>query len=101
MLESRSSVLLLPAAAKGLIDLDQGEEFVEAGLCQAEFGGEVVGFVGEHFEVACGTALVALAGKLRGILSGAGQEFLLRTELLVLPVGDEGVGNAAECALNG
>ena len=60
--------LLLPAAAEGLIDLHQGEEFVEPCLRQAEFGGEVVGFVGEHFEVACRAALVSHTGKLCGIL---------------------------------
>ena len=60
--------LLLPAAAEGLIDLYEGEEFVEAGLRQAKFRGEVVCLVGEHFEVACGAALVALTGKLRGVL---------------------------------
>ena len=41
--------LLLPAAAEGLIDLYQGEEFVETGLRQAEFRGEVVCLVGEDF----------------------------------------------------
>ena len=60
--------LLLPAAAEGLINLYQREEFVEPGLRQAEFCGEIVGFIGEDFEVAGGATLVALAGKLRGIL---------------------------------
>jgi hypothetical protein len=60
--------LLLPAAAKGLINLHQGEEFVEPRLRQAEFRGEIVCLVGKHFEVACGAALITPAGKLRGIL---------------------------------
>src|ERR1700687_1013372 len=92
--------LLLPAAAESLINLYQGEEFIEPGLRQAEFCGEIVCLVREHFEVACGAALVALAGKLRRILGGVGEEFLLRAELLIFPVADERVGNAAEGALN-
>ena len=41
-LVARASPLLLPAATEGLIDLYQGEEFVEAGLRQAEFGSRLL-----------------------------------------------------------
>ena len=43
--------LLLPAAAESLVDLYQCEEFVEASLRQAKFGGEIVCFVGEDFQI--------------------------------------------------
>jgi hypothetical protein len=53
---SRSGVLnarrsLLPAAAEGLIELDEREPLAELGLNEAEFGAEIVGFAGEHLEI--------------------------------------------------
>ena len=93
-------MLLLPAAAERFVDLHQGEQFVEPSLREAEFGGQVVGFVGEHFEVIRGAGLVTLSGKLRRILGGVSQEFLLRAEFLIFLIGDQGVGNVAKRALN-
>ena len=52
----------MPAAAEGLVELDHGEEFVELGLGEIEAGGEIIGFVGEDFEIAGGAAVVAKAG---------------------------------------
>ena len=92
--------LLLPAAAERLIDLHQGEEFVEACLRETQFSGEVVRFVGEDFQIIRGAGLVALAGKLRGVFRGMRQQFLLRAEFLVLLIGDERVGDVAKRALN-
>ena len=42
-----------------------------------EFGGEVVGFVGENLEVAGYSAFIANVGKARGIFGGGGEKFLL------------------------
>ena len=36
---AQTRALLLPAAAESFVDLDQGKEFVEPGLRQAEVGG--------------------------------------------------------------
>lgn len=47
----RGCQLLLPAAAEGLIELNECKEFVGLGLGKIKLGREVVGLVGENFEV--------------------------------------------------
>src|SRR5271167_2777515 len=54
-------LLLLPAAAQRLVDLHQGQQFVEAGLREAEVSGQVICFVGENFQIIGGAGFVALA----------------------------------------
>ena len=91
----------MPAAAEGLIELDHGEEFVELSLREIEARGEVVGFVGEDFEVAGGAAVVTDIGEARGVFGGLGEFFLLSAKLLIFLIADEGVGDVAEGQLNG
>ena len=45
-------------------------------------------------------ALYRIAGKLRRILGGVSQEFLLRAEFLGFLIGDQRVGNVSKRALN-
>src|ERR1700719_1792780 len=80
--------LLLPSTAKRFVDLHQCEEFVEVGLREAEFGGEVIRVVRQDFQVIRSASLVALAGKLRGVLRSTRQQLLLRAKFLVLLVCD-------------
>lgn len=88
--------LLLPAAAEGLVELDQREEFVGLGLGEIEFGGEIVGFVGKNFEVAGHSAFVANIGEARSILGGGGEEFLLLAEFNIFAIADKSIGNIAK-----
>ena len=68
---------MLPAAAEGFVELDESEKFVGLGLREIEFGGEIVGFVGEDFEVAGHPTGITNVGKTRGIFGGSGEKFLL------------------------
>src|SRR6267154_3770138 len=62
-LHSRRRWLLLPSAAECLIELNESEEFVGLGLSKVEFGGEVVGLVGEDFMVAGHSTFMTHDGK--------------------------------------
>ena len=97
----RGNRLLLPAAAEGLVDLDESEQFVGLGLGKIEFGGEVVGFVGENLEVAGYPAFIANVGKARGIFGGGSEKFLLLPKFEILAIRDESIGNVAEGLLDG
>jgi len=91
----------LPAAAEGLVDLDESEEFVGLGLSKIEFGGEVVGFVGENLEVAGYSAFIPNVGKARGIFGGGSEKFLLLPKFEVFAIPDESIGYVAEGLLDG
>ena len=97
----RGNRLLLPAAAEGLVDLDESEEFVGLGLGKIEFGGEVVGFVGENLEVAGYSTFIPNVGKARGIFGGGGEKFLLLPKFEIFAIRDERIGNVAEGLLDG
>jgi hypothetical protein len=71
------SWLLLPAAAEGLVKLNEREKFVGLGLRKIKFGREVIGSVGENLEVAGHSTFVANIGKARCTLGGGGEKFLL------------------------
>src|SRR5215471_13615096 len=92
--------LLLPAAAEGLVELHQRNQFVALGLCQSQFGGEVISFVGQHLEITAFTGFVANLGKTGRILRGLRQQFLLLPKLPVLAIANQGVGNIAKRTLN-
>src|SRR5229473_4423268 len=100
-LHSRRCWLLLPAAAECLIELNESEEFVGLGLSKIEFGGEVVGFVGENFKVAGHSTLIANVGKPRSILGRGGEKFLLFAKFEIFAISDESIGNVAEGLLDG
>ena len=95
------SRLLLPAAAEGLVELNEREEFVGLSLRQIKLGGEVVGFVGENLKVARHTTFVTNIGKMRGALGGGGEKFLLLAKFTEFAIADQGVGNFAEGLLDG
>src|SRR5580704_18073284 len=97
----RGNRLLLPAAAEGLVDLDESEEFVGLGLGKIEFGAEIVGFVGENLEVAGYSAFITNVGKARGIFGGGSEKFLLLPKFEILAIRDESIGNVTEGLLDG
>src|SRR6266566_4471589 len=74
---SRLVKSLLPAASQRFIQLNQSQQLVELGLDKAQFGGEGVGFVGQHFEITGDAARVSHVGKARCILRGLEQKFFL------------------------
>ncbi len=91
----------LPASAEGAVEGDDAEEFLEACLGEADFGGEEFLFVVEDFEVAGDAALVADRGEVGGLAIGLGAEFLAGTEFAGSLVGDEAIGDFAEGVLDG
>ena len=48
-----------PSSAQSPVELYQGQSFIELSLYQAEFGGEIVGFVGKDFEITRNTAVIS------------------------------------------
>jgi hypothetical protein len=74
--------LLLPPSAQGLVDLNNGKQFVQFGLCKRQFGGKGIRVIRQHLQVACDAASVPHVGKPRCILRGLGQQFLLNTDSL-------------------
>ena len=92
---------LLPAAAEGGVELDEGEGFVLLRGDESELRVEEVGVVGEDFEVAGGSALIADAGEARGVLRGGDELLLLDAGVAGLLGGDERVGDVAEGAEDG
>ena len=94
-------VPLLPAAAKGAIELDEGKGFALLSGCQVELGGEEVGVGGEDLKVGCGSALIAEACQTGCILGGGDQLLLLLAVGALLIQSDKGVGNVAEGSSDG
>jgi len=43
--------LLLPAPSECPVELNESLEFIQAGLCNTQFGREIVGFIRQHFQV--------------------------------------------------
>ena len=93
--------LLLPPSAQTLIELHQGQQLVLLCLDQVKFGRKIIRFIGEHLEIASDSTAVPHVGQPRRILRGVHEQLFLFTKLLCLAVGDQGVGNVAEGALNG
>ena len=92
---------LLPAAAEGRVELDEGEGFVLLRGDEIELRGEEVGVGGEDLEVAGGSALVTDAGEARGVLCGGDELLLLFASVAGFLGGDERVGDVAEGAEDG
>ena len=90
-----------PSSAQCPVQLYQGQSFIELSLYQAEFGGEIVGFVGKDFEITRNTAAISHVREARCVLCGGNQEFLLLTKLLGLAVCNQGIRNIPECSLDG
>ncbi len=87
---------LLPAAAQGAVELDEGEGFVLLGADQVELGGEEVGVCGEDFEVGGSAALVANASEAGRVLGGGDEFGLFFAGGALFLDSDEGVGNVVE-----
>src|SRR5262249_16806566 len=82
------------------IELHQSLELVSARLSQTEFGGEIVGLVRQHFQIAREAGAVADIGKVRRALSRRGQAILLLAELLVLAISHQRIRDLAKCSLD-
>src|ERR1700732_1326363 len=91
----------LPSSTQAPVELYQGQSLIELSLYQAEFGGEIVSFVGKDFEITRNTAAISHVREARRVLRGGNQEFLLLTKLLGLAICDQGIGNIPECSLDG
>src|SRR4029077_6149843 len=91
----------LPSSAQAPVELYQGQSLIELSLYQAEFGGEIVSFVGKDFEITRNTAAISHVREARCVLCGGKQELYLLTKLLGLAICDQGIGNIPECSLDG
>src|SRR5260370_26951512 len=93
--------LLFPSPAEAPVELYKCQQLVKLRLYQAQFGGEIIGVVGEDLKIACSAAFVPHLGKSGRILRGIHEELLLHSKFLGLAIGNQGVGNITESALNG
>src|SRR5580658_1133730 len=93
-------LLLLPASSQCLVQLNDGQQFIELCLHQREFRRKGVGFVGQDFQIPRDATVVPQVGKTRGVPGGSEKQFLLSAEFSRLAVSHQAVGNAAEGSLN-
>src|SRR5207245_11642714 len=63
-------------------------------------GGEIVGFVGEDFEITRNTTAVPHVREARCVLRGSNQEFLLLAKLLGFAIRHQRIRNVPEGPLN-
>jgi hypothetical protein len=75
--QSCDHALLLPAPSQGLVPLDNSQQFIGPSLHEAKLRREGVGFVGQDFQIARDTTVVAHVGNTRRILGGSEKQFLL------------------------
>src|SRR5258708_15917373 len=80
---------LLPSTGQGFVEFHEDQQFVELGRRQCKFGGEIVGFICEDFEVTGNTTAVPHVRETRCVLCGGNQEFLLLAKLLCLAVSNQ------------
>jgi hypothetical protein len=59
-----------PSSAQAPVELYQGQSLIELSLYQAEFGGEIVSFVGKDFEITRNTAAISHVREARRVLRG-------------------------------
>ncbi len=92
--------LLLPAATQGIVNLHQGKHLIQPRLGKTQLVGQVIGFIGQDFEVSGRATIVTHVRQPRGVLRGGGQEFLLFSRLAGLLVGHQSVRNISERTLD-
>src|SRR5205814_1178138 len=78
-----------PAAAEGLVDLDQGHELVVARARGGDLRGEELALGVEGLEVRADAAVVPELGQAYRLVIGGGLGLLLEDLLAVLPVRDQ------------
>ena len=83
--------LFFPTAAETFVELDESQALVQLRLDKAEFGGKVIGVVGEDLQITGGAAGIAHLREARGIFRRSDKEFLLAAKLLRFAVSDQGV----------
>src|SRR5258708_6659824 len=81
-----ASAPLLPASAEISVNTNQGYKFIRLRLSKSELGTEVVGFVGQHLQVAGGSASISHLRKVRRVLSRERQLLLELPEFAVLVI---------------
>src|SRR5882724_1685260 len=94
------TVHLLPAAAKGFVQLDQGQKFITLRLREAQLSTEE-GSVGEQsIEQRVYSSLISQMGQARGILQGTDKQFLLSANFSNPAILDQRVRYLPKCSLN-
>ena len=94
------SLLLLPPAAKRLIQLYRRQIFIQLRLHQLQLSIKRIRLVREHFQIPRHAAVVPHVRKTRRILRRREQQFLLLPKLLRLPPCNQRIRNALKRALN-
>jgi len=91
---------LLPAAAQGLIELDQTYKLIRLSLSKSQLGGEVIGFVRQHLQVTSSSASIAHLRKLRRVLSRERQLLLVLPEFPILVILNQLIRDPAKSLLD-
>src|ERR1700688_1435005 len=95
-----ASGLLLPAAAEGTVKLNETLVFGTSSACESEFRGKEGALAVQDFEIRGRASLVAHIGQANGLHEVCNAIFLTDSDLVVLLVADECIGNIAERVLN-
>src|SRR5580700_10598363 len=93
-------VLLLPASAERLVELDEASVFVSPRGCERQFCPVKRPLSVEHFEIGRCAAFVAQGGNADGFLQISDTILLAHSHLMKLFVTDERVGNISESLLD-
>src|SRR5579863_632642 len=97
---ARAAVLLLPASAQGLVELDEAAIFIAPRRRQRKFGTEERPLTIEHFQVGGRAASVPKGGNADGLLQIGHRILLASSNLMQFFVADESVGDFSKCALD-
>src|SRR5579862_5034521 len=91
LVHTRGPALLLPTAAKRVVQFHNGQPLGELRLSELNLCIEVPRVAVEDFKVAGDTAIIADICEPNRVPRCSGQQFILRGELLIFPVGNQRV----------
>src|SRR5262245_21510140 len=91
---------LTPSSAERLVKLNDGQQLIATGLCEAQVSNEKLAVGIECFEQIRNAFFVSQIGKSRPILQGLNEQFALSANFSDLAVRDERIGNIAKGRLD-
>lgn len=101
MAQVLTRLLLPPAAAEGLIKLDQALKLVSSVLRQGELRAEQRALIIEYLQERGDPSAIAFEGSGDRVAEILHRDLLRQADLVILLVGNQGVGNILERALDG
>ena len=94
------ALLLLPPSSKRIVELNQGDPFVELSLGKLKLRVEVAAVAIEYFKVTADSSSIPDVGQSRGVSRRICEQCFLFSELPILAVSDQRVRNLAEGLLD-